>query len=240
MKMLFEQLIVTGLLLLSACQTNTPLPPVATSDLSNTPFNTPITVNPANNDMPSTGATLDNSSIDLDPSTPNVQTMITILGQGTFTSDPTGKVKFTPIPGFVGTATTPYTIKDNLGQVSNPTNISVIVSQLPSRLTLKWHETLEVANLEVRFESVTDSRCPIDAVCIWEGDGMASFKLTDLSTGKIQTLELHTNQGVGSDTVKIAGITVKMLELNPFPGTPNMPKLPEGYTVTLELSPEKL
>jgi hypothetical protein len=239
MKMLFEQLIVAGLLLLSACQTNTPLPPVATSDLSNTPFNTPITFNPANNDMPSIGATLDNSSIDLDPSIPNVQTMITILGQGTFTSDPTGKVKFTPIPGFVGTATTPYTIKDNLGQVSNPTNISVIVSQLPSRLTLKWHETLEVANLEVRLDDVADSRCPINALCIWEGDGVASFSVKDLSTGQVQMVNLHMNQGVGSDSITLAGLRVRMVELNPFPGTPNPPKLPEGYTVTLALSHAK-
>lgn len=108
---------------------------------------------------------------------------------------------------------------------------------LPATISLKWHETrtLEAVKLEVRFEAVTDSRCPIDAVCIWEGDGVASFKLTDLSTGKTQTLELHTNQGVGSDTVKLAGITVKMLELYPYPGTPNMPKLPEAYTVTLSL-----
>jgi hypothetical protein len=112
---------------------------------------------------------------------------------------------------------------------------------LPETLSLKWHETrtLEAAKLEVRFESVTDSRCPINAVCIWEGDGTASFKLTDLSTGKMQTLELHTNQAVGSDSVNLAGIGVKMLELNPFPGTVDASKLPDAYTVTLELSPEK-
>jgi hypothetical protein len=55
----------------------------------------------------------------------------------------------------------------------------------------------------------------------------------------VQSVELHTNQTVGSDSKTLAGITVRMLELNPFPGTPNMPKLPEGYTVTLEISPEK-
>jgi hypothetical protein len=69
---------------------------------------------------------------------------------------------------------------------------------------------------------------------------VASFNLKDLNTGKVQTFELHTNQGVGSDNKTLAGITVRMLELKPFPGTVNAPKLPEGYTVTLELSPEKL
>jgi hypothetical protein len=108
---------------------------------------------------------------------------------------------------------------------------------LPATLILKWHETrtLEAVKLEVRFETVTDSRCPVNAVCIWEGDGIARFKLTDLSTGATQTLEFHTNQSVGSDSVKLAGIAVKMLELNPFPGTIDVSKLPEAYTVTLSL-----
>jgi hypothetical protein len=114
-------------------------------------------------------------------------------------------------------------------------------TSLPSSLTMKWHETRTFgeAKLEVRFEAVTDSRCPINALCIWEGDGVASFKLTDLSTGATQTLELHTNQSVGTDSVKLAGITVRMLELNPFPGTVDASKLPETYTVTLSLSKEK-
>jgi hypothetical protein len=108
---------------------------------------------------------------------------------------------------------------------------------LPATLILKWHETrtLEAVKLEVRFETVTDSRCPVNAVCIWEGDGVARFKLTDLSTGATQTLEFHTNQSVGSDSVKLASIAVKMLELNPFPGTIDVSKLPEAYTVTLSL-----
>ncbi len=112
---------------------------------------------------------------------------------------------------------------------------------LPSTLSLKWHEarTLEAARLEVRFETVTDSRCSVNAVCIWEGDGVASFNIKDLITGKVSSLELHTNQSVGSDSVNLAGITVTMLELNPLPGTPNIPKLPESYMVTLELRPEK-
>ncbi len=118
---------------------------------------------------------------------------------------------------------------------------SACQTSLPATLTLKWQETrtLEAAQLEVRFEAVNDSRCPINALCIWEGDGVASFNVKDLNTGKVQSFELHTNQGVGSDSKTLAGITVRMLELNPFPGTPNIPKLPEGYTVTLELSPEK-
>jgi hypothetical protein len=118
---------------------------------------------------------------------------------------------------------------------------SACQTSLPSSLTLKWHETrtLEAVQLEIRFEAASDSRCPINALCIWEGDGVASLSIRDLKTGNFQTIELHSNQGVGSDSKTLAGITARMLELKPFPGTPDPPKLPEGYTVTLELNSEK-
>jgi CshA-type fibril repeat protein len=109
-----------------------PLPPVATPDTTTTPLNTPVTLNPANTDTPKTGATLDNSSLDLDPSEPGLQTTITVSGKGTFSSDPTGKVIFTPVTGFVGTVSTPYTIKDNFGQTSNSAALTVTVSPPPA------------------------------------------------------------------------------------------------------------
>jgi hypothetical protein len=110
---------------------------------------------------------------------------------------------------------------------------------LPSTLGLKWHETQTISGFEIRLEGVNDSRCPINAVCIWEDDGAVSISLKDLATGQIRNLELHTNQTVGSDSVKLVGITVKMLELNPFPGTVDVSKLPEAYTVLLSSSAEK-
>ena len=48
MNLSLKSIAPTCLIFLAACQTNTPLPPVATSDLSNTPFNTSITFNPSN------------------------------------------------------------------------------------------------------------------------------------------------------------------------------------------------
>jgi CshA-type fibril repeat protein len=88
---------------------NAPLAPVATNDSSSTPFNTAVTVDANLNDTSSTGTTLDSSTIDLDPSTPAFDSSITIAA-GTFTLEPDGSIKFTPVSGFVGTASTPYTI----------------------------------------------------------------------------------------------------------------------------------
>ncbi|PNY82379.1 Ig-like domain-containing protein [Deinococcus koreensis] len=114
--------------------TEPPAPPVATADSAQTPLNTPVTLTPADNDTTAPGTTLDPRSIDLDPATPGQQTSVTVPGQGTFELQPDGTVKFTPAPGFTGTATTPYTIQNSLGQPSNPAILTVTVLPLPSAL----------------------------------------------------------------------------------------------------------
>ncbi|GIW35496.1 hypothetical protein [Meiothermus sp.] len=41
-------------------------------------------------------------------------------------------MRFDPVPGFEGTAVVPYTIRDNLGQTSNPANIAVTIRPRPA------------------------------------------------------------------------------------------------------------
>ncbi len=101
--------------------------PAASNDNANTPFNTPVTLNPLTNDTPSDGAALDPSTLDLDPLTPGVQESLTVPGKGTFTRNPDGSVTFTPEPGFTGTVTIPYTVKDTSGSTTNTANIAITV-----------------------------------------------------------------------------------------------------------------
>lgn len=68
---------------------------------------------------------IDLNSIDLDPSTAGIQTKIT-NAQGTWTVE-NGKVKFEAAPGFSGTASTPYTVKNTKGTLSNVALLSVYV-----------------------------------------------------------------------------------------------------------------
>jgi uncharacterized repeat protein (TIGR01451 family) len=105
--------------------------PQARGDSGSTPFNQPITLTPATNDTPGTGKTLDPATIDLDPSTPGQDKTFTVAGEGTYVLNPDGTVTFTPVPGFVGTVSTPYTIKDTSGQTSNPASIAVTVGTPP-------------------------------------------------------------------------------------------------------------
>ena len=101
--------------------------PVAVNDLAGTNYNTPVTFSVVGNDK-AFGTTLANNTVDLDPTTPNTrETSFTVTGQGTFTVDANGVVTFTPVNGFAGTVTIPYTVNDLLGQMSNPGKITVVV-----------------------------------------------------------------------------------------------------------------
>ena len=105
--------------------------PAANPDTSTTPYGTAVTIDAAANDITIAGRSITPSSIDLDPSTPSQDTGITVAGKGTFallTSGPdAGKVKFTPVSGYLGTLSIPYTIQDSTNQVSNPSTITITV-----------------------------------------------------------------------------------------------------------------
>lgn len=107
--------------------------PTAVADNRTTVQGTPLTINVLNNDVDQGGGTIDATSVDLDPATPNVQSTFTNT-QGTWSVSATGLVTFSPVAGFVGTATIPYTVNDNYSinnqsaaATSAPANISVTV-----------------------------------------------------------------------------------------------------------------
>lgn len=101
--------------------------PVANNDSTTTPYDTNVDIQVASNDTDIDG-TINNGTIDLDPSTPGIQTTFTVAGQGTYTANSNGTVTFDPAPGFEGTTTSiSYTIQDNGGATSNTATISVTV-----------------------------------------------------------------------------------------------------------------
>jgi len=97
-----------------ATEYNTSVDPdtIANIDLSNN-------LSDANNDVVL-------SSIDFDPTTPGTQSSLT-SDEGTWTVDPNGAVTFAPAPGFEGTATVPYAVEDDDGNISEVSSISVTV-----------------------------------------------------------------------------------------------------------------
>ncbi|MEN9994972.1 MAG: hypothetical protein RL762_1629, partial [Bacteroidota bacterium] len=99
--------------------------PVANNDSATTNEDTPVTVNVCSNDTDVDG-TIDVNTVDLDPSTPGIQTTFT-NAQGTWTVS-NGNVTFTPASNFNGSATISYVVNDNSGATSNTATVTINVT----------------------------------------------------------------------------------------------------------------
>ncbi|APY00889.1 hypothetical protein BWR22_11390 [Lacinutrix venerupis] len=106
--------------------------PVADDNSDITAINTPTTFNVTSTDIDGDG-NIDPATVDLDTSTPGIQNSIS-TAEGAWSVNGSGDVTFTPVTGFLGTASLPYTINDdyvldgnNQAATSNPATISVTV-----------------------------------------------------------------------------------------------------------------
>ena len=64
------------------------------------------------------------------------------------------------------------------------------------------------------YEVMEDSRCPTDAMCVWEGNARILVSI-DAGDGSYNPLELNTSLEPTSATWK--GIRVSIVELTPLP-----------------------
>jgi CshA-type fibril repeat protein len=95
------------------------LPPVATDNVTTTPFNTPVTFNVLADDTSNSGVALDPSLVRLLDAENNAVTQLTVAGEGVFTVDAvTGAITFTPVSGFTGKSSVNYRVTDSLGQTA--------------------------------------------------------------------------------------------------------------------------
>ena len=75
-------------------------------------------------------------------------------------------------------------------------------------------------DLKLCFNAVVnDSRCPANAVCIWEGAATASFSFTkNGDTHRFNLSTITMKPSYSKDTV-IAGYKIEFINLSPYPGT---------------------
>jgi hypothetical protein len=96
----------------------------------------------------------------------------------------------------------------------------------------------EVASIEgtavrIRFEEVTsDSRCPIDAICIQAGDAVVVIRVFAESSSASQ--ELHTSDP-SRRSVTYRDVRIELLELQPYPVS-SRPTDPAAYRATFRAS----
>ena len=106
-----------------------------------------------------------------------------------------------------------------------------------TQFQLKVNQTflLESAGIQVKFLNVTsDSRCPSDVTCIWQGEAHVLVNTVYNNTG-YENFVLTTN-AVGQNNSKIIdGYLIKIVQLNPYPISGKGISLSD-YLVTFEMS----
>jgi hypothetical protein len=84
--------------------------------------------------------------------------------------------------------------------------------------------------LTVTFDGVrSDSRCPMDALCVWAGDAIIAVRLSQPAGGQVER-ELHTDPS-GSQASYLAYV-IKLVALAPYPRSDRRIQ-PDDYVATL-------
>lgn len=94
---------------------------------------------------------------------------------------------------------------------------------------IKIGETIGVGDLRLTFNSVAgDSRCPIDAVCVWAGDAEIALRIEQ--GGQSAVAALHTN--VEPKKTEWNGYTISFVSIAPSRRAATPPD-PKDYLATI-------
>jgi hypothetical protein len=106
------------------------------------------------------------------------------------------------------------------------------VAQRGDTLRAKLGQSVEARGVKVTLQRVvSDSRCPMNAVCIWEGDAAVALRFE--ASGRALDVTLHTNQRGGVVSATVGGAEFQLIGLTPYPVDPG-PQPPQGdYTAIL-------
>jgi len=103
-------------------------------------------------------------------------------------------------------------------------------------LTLRVGEEKAIPNSVVRLAFgmvVEDSRCPIDVVCVWQGNAVVEL---GIRAGMGPTIPIRLNTTLEPRSTVWSGIRVSLLELQPAPRAAE-PTKEDAYQVKVRLEP---
>ncbi|HET6768077.1 MAG TPA: hypothetical protein VFH08_11780 [Chitinophagaceae bacterium] len=92
------------------------------------------------------------------------------------------------------------------------------------QIELKLHESaegrIEGDRVKLGFDAViSDSRCPANAMCIWQGAATAAFSFTKNGNTHRFNLSTITMKPQYTKDTLIAGYKIEFIHLLPYPGT---------------------
>ena len=117
-----------------------------------------------------------------------------------------------------------------------PTEPVVIsLSEAADSVKVRVGQTIVVENIRIRFTAVeSDSRCPMDAICVWAGDAVANIVVEQNCACESPAfgLKLHTHlEPHGGEAY---GFRIELLQLQPYPRASSSIK-PDAYSAWLRI-----
>ena len=100
---------------------------------------------------------------------------------------------------------------------------------------IRVNETIITDGIRIRFTAVeSDSRCPMDVVCVWEGDAVAAFAVSPdfEAASALDQIKLHTTLEPRSAVAQ--GHRIELLALIPYPRASSQTK-PSDYAAWIRV-----
>lgn len=72
-------------------------------------------------------------------------------------------------------------------------------------------------NVRICFTSLQDSRCPLNATCVWQGIAVAGFTIRLHGIQHQVTLATDKIPGYPSTDTTVSGYQIKLLNITPYP-----------------------
>lgn len=122
------------------------------------------------------------------------------------------------------------------GGTTDPVDQGSVFQQVEAGDTIRLRYgrsvSLGTSGARIVFRSIeADSRCPINVVCVWQGD--AHIRLDGIEAAGSTRIDLHT--GIEPHAAEFAGYRIELLEVTPAPIDPPEAR-PQDYSVRLAVS----
>ena len=144
-------------------------------------------------------------------------------------------MRWTMVPALIGLSL--VVGSEACGSPTDPENdLSQTLLERSGEVVLGYGDEVAVDGSVVRVafgQVLSDSRCPVDAVCVWQGNAEVEV---GIRAGMGPTIPLRMNTTLDPRFVDWQGIRVTLLELMPAPRT-DVTLKPEDYSVRLKLEP---
>ncbi|PKL82027.1 MAG: hypothetical protein CVV24_12220 [Ignavibacteriae bacterium HGW-Ignavibacteriae-3] len=100
-------------------------------------------------------------------------------------------------------------------EIPFPDGIYISINNEPVTINLKYNQEINIeGKIILKFEGVgADSRCGVDVVCVWAGDGEVFLKVS--ANNSSQRYTLHTN--LDPREISVNGYVIQLVNLFPAP-----------------------